>query len=101
MQDHRKLLLDSSAFVYFLGGVEPYFSALQPVFQRVMDGRLSIVASVVTEAELLVQPERTGDRLAVERIGDLLSEDGIYEGPVDRRIARRAAVLRARTRPQA
>jgi predicted nucleic acid-binding protein len=50
--------------------------------------------SAVTEMELLVRPERDGDGEAKERIGDLLSESGIYVVGVDRRIARRAAALR-------
>lgn len=53
------------------------------------------MVSVATEAELLVRPERDGDQAAIERIGDLLSEDGIYIVSIDRRIARRTARLRA------
>ena len=49
---------------------------------------------MITESELLVRPERDGNREAIERIGDLLSEDGIFVVDVDHRIARRAAALR-------
>jgi predicted nucleic acid-binding protein len=51
----------------------------------------------VTESELLVHPERDEDHDAMERISDLLSEDGMFVVGVDRRIARRAAALRAAT----
>lgn len=51
--------------------------------------------SVVTESELLVRPYRDNDAEAIERIADLLSEDGIEVVEVDRAIARRAAMLRA------
>ena len=61
-------------------------------------GDLAVIVSVVTEAELLVRPERDGNEFAIERIGDLLSEEGIYVVGVDRKIARRAAQLRARVR---
>jgi predicted nucleic acid-binding protein len=64
----------------------------------VQAGELSVIVSVITEAELLVRPERDDNEAAKERIGDLLSEDGIYVIPVDRRIARRAAALRGRGR---
>jgi len=57
-------------------------------------GQASIVASVITESELLVAPERDGNRDAIERIGDLLSENGIFVVYVDQRIARRAAAVR-------
>jgi predicted nucleic acid-binding protein len=62
----------------------------------VQQGQASLIVSVVTEAELLVRPEREDDAEAKQRIADLLSEDGIYVAGVDRRIARRAAALRAR-----
>ena len=66
-----------------------------PLFRRVQAGQLQLIVSVVTEAELLVRPQRDRDTDAVERIGDLLSEDGIDVVGVDRRIGRRAARLRA------
>jgi predicted nucleic acid-binding protein len=65
------------------------------VLRRVQAGEVELVVSVVNEIELLILPERNGDDAAVERIGDLLSEDGIYVVGVDRRIGRRAATLRA------
>ena len=51
--------------------------------------------SVISEGELLVRPEMHKDAGAIERIGDLLSEDGFYVIHADRRIARRAAKIRA------
>jgi predicted nucleic acid-binding protein len=66
-----------------------------PIFRRVQQGDLTLIVSVITEAELLVRPERDADQEAIERVGDLLSEDGIYVAAMDRRIARRAASLRA------
>jgi predicted nucleic acid-binding protein len=67
-----------------------------PLLRRVQRRELSIVASVVTEAELLIRPLRDADDDAVERVQDLLSEEGISVAPVDRRTARLAAELRAR-----
>jgi predicted nucleic acid-binding protein len=92
------LLLDTNAFIYFLDGEQPYYDVLLPVFRRIQAGNLSVIVSVITEAELLIRPERDDNQAARERIGDLLSEDGIYVVSVDRRIARRAAALRGRTR---
>ncbi len=67
---------------------------LVPLFERVRAGEAVIVVSVITEAELLVRPLRSGDMRAVERIRDLLSEDEIEVLDVDRVIARKAAELR-------
>jgi predicted nucleic acid-binding protein len=93
-----QLLLDTNVFIYFLDGQQPYYNVLVPLFRRVQSGSLSVMVSAVTEAELLVRPEREKDEGARERIGDLLSENGIYVIGMDRRIARRAAAIRASTR---
>jgi predicted nucleic acid-binding protein len=83
--------------MYFLNGEEPYLSrVLVPLFARVQAGEASVIASAITEAELLVRPERAGDQGAIQRIGDLLSEPGIEVVDVTRRMARLAARLRAR-----
>ena len=81
--------------IYFLTGLQPYFDLLVPLFQRVQNRQATMILSVVTESELLVRPFRDRDAEAVERIGDLLSEDGIDVVEVSRGIARRAALLRA------
>lgn len=91
----RRLLLDTNVFIYFLTGLEPYFALLLPVFRRIQRGELRVVVSALTEAELLVRPQREQDEEAIERIEDLLSEDGFQVTPVDRPTARLAARLRA------
>jgi predicted nucleic acid-binding protein len=63
----------------------------------VQRGEASVVVSTVTEAELRVLPEKQRDSAALERIDDFLSEDGMVVIGVDRRIARRAAAVRATT----
>ncbi len=98
MSKGEQLLLDTNAFIYFLDGEELYYDVLLSVFRRVAAGDLTVIVSAITEAELLVKPERDGNEAARERIEDLLSESGIYVVGVDRKIARRAAALRARAR---
>jgi predicted nucleic acid-binding protein len=80
--------------IFFLAGVEPYFPLLLPLFQRARDGEAELFLSVITEAELLVRPNRLGDREAIEKIADFLSEDGIHVVEVTRRIGRSAAAIR-------
>ena len=91
----RRLLLDTNAIIYFLSGLEPYLSFLTPLFRRVLRAEAIMIISVVTESELLVRPEREGNEQAIERIEDLLSEEGFTVVDVDRRIGRQAAKLRA------
>jgi predicted nucleic acid-binding protein len=64
----------------------------------VQQGQARINVSVVTESELLIRPIRDNEPEAVERIEDLLSEEGMRVIPVDRRTARVAAEVRARHR---
>jgi predicted nucleic acid-binding protein len=91
-------LLDTNAFIYFLTGREPYLTLLLPLFRRVQQGQARFIVSAITEAELLVRPQRDEDAGAIERIADLLSEDGILVVPISRTIARHAAELRGRHR---
>jgi len=60
----------------------------------VQGGQLNVVVSVMTEAELLVRPNRKKDEDAIQRIADLLSEPGITVVEVTRSIAKTAARLR-------
>jgi predicted nucleic acid-binding protein len=94
LKNSRRFCLDTSALIYYLQGMQPYLRALLPLFDRVHDGEAVMVLSAITEAELLVRPERDGNRDAIEKIEDFLSEDGIYVVEVSRSIARRAARLR-------
>jgi predicted nucleic acid-binding protein len=66
------------------------------MFMRVQQGSLLVVASSVTEAEMLVRAERNQDQVGRELVADLLSEQGIEVVPVTRRIARQAAAIRGR-----
>jgi predicted nucleic acid-binding protein len=96
LRSSRSLLLDTNILIYFLSGEQPYHDALVPVFRRVQAGSLTVVVSVITEAELLVRPEKEDNEAARERIADLLSEEGFWVVATDRRIARKAAALRGR-----
>jgi predicted nucleic acid-binding protein len=80
-------------------GAQPYLEVIAPLLQRVQAGQAELLLSAVTESELLVRPMREKNAEAVERIADLLSEDGIEVVPVDRMIGRRAARLRAEHKP--
>lgn len=74
--------------------MQPYLGVLIPLFDRVRTGQAVMIISAITEAELLVRPQREANREAIEKIEDFLSEDGIFVVDVTRQIARRAAALR-------
>jgi predicted nucleic acid-binding protein len=94
LKSSRRFILDTSAIIYFLQGLQPYLRVLIPLLDRVRSEEAVMVVSAITEAELLVRPNRDGNREAIEKIEDFLSEDGIYVVDVNRGIARRAATLR-------
>ena len=82
--------------IYFLTGRDPYMAHLVPIFRQVQSRQIQMIVSAVTEAELMVRPYREDDLEALERISGLLETEGIVVVDVDRRIARRSAVIRAR-----
>jgi predicted nucleic acid-binding protein len=55
---------------------------------------MAMFISTISEAELLVRPQRDGNRAAIEKIEDFMSEEGIFMIDVTRSIARQASRLR-------
>lgn len=85
--------MDTAPLVYFLGGYAPRDAVAEELLTRAATGAVHVVASVITEAELLVGALRTGAEEAA-LVGQLF--DGpIRPVPVARETARRAAQLRA------
>jgi predicted nucleic acid-binding protein len=95
----RSVLLDTNAIIYFLAKFDRYAAVLQPLFQGAASGQFALVASVVTEAEVRVRPEATGDQAALAAIDEFFQRfPGLTVMPVDRAVARRAAQIRAEQR---
>ena len=68
-----RLCLDTAPIIYFVE-VHPHYDALvTEVFQRIADGRLVGVTSVITLTEVLVQPVQRGERNLQRQYRDLLS----------------------------
>ncbi len=95
----RSVLLDTNAIIYFLAKFDRYAAVLQPLFQGAASGQFALVASVVTEAEVRVRPEATGDQAALAAIDEFFQRfPGLTVMPVDRAVARRAVQIRAEPR---
>jgi predicted nucleic acid-binding protein len=86
--------VDTAPFVYFLGGHGPRDSVVEELLARAAAADLEAVASVVTEAELLVGALRAGPREAA-LVGQLFDGPAVRVVPVSRQVARRAAEIRA------
>ncbi len=91
---HSRIALDTAPLIYFLGGYGPRDAVVEEILVWASEGRIEIVVSVVTEAELLVGAlgPSGGDAAAIDR---LLGGPGIEVVPVTRSTARVAASLRA------
>ncbi len=95
---NKRLLLDTSIIIYFLQGISPYNTVLNPLFRLFEERRLQAVISVITEAELLVGPLKKNDQEALAKVKLLLNEfPGLEVIPVSRQIGEMAASIRAET----
>ncbi len=91
-----RLAIDTGPVIYLIE-VNPRYDALvTEVFKRIASGQLSAVTSVITLAEVLVQPLLRGDLALQKRYRDLLTTSaGFRTLPIDAVTAERAAGLRA------
>ena len=95
----RRVALDTNSIIYTLDGTEPHASLVRSLLARAVRGELSITLSVIVEAELLVRPLRTHNARMLDGVEIFLRETpGLSVYPAERRVARRAAEIRARTR---
>ena len=91
--------LDTSIFIYWVEEHPRFASLLEPVFEAVGRGELSVVTSAITMLEVLVQPYRRGDAGLARRFETLLTATrGVELVPVDLPLLRAAAYLRAAVR---
>jgi len=96
LAEHTQLAIDTAPLIYFLADDAKRASLVQEVLNGAAAGRVHLVVSVVTEAELLVGPLQKNERDAVSVIARLLDgASGIEVAPVSRGIAQEAARLRA------
>jgi predicted nucleic acid-binding protein len=95
LRGHARVAVDTAPLIYFLGGHAPRDAVAEELLSRAASGRLELVASVVTEAELLVGALRSGHAPVV---GQLFDGPALAAVPVSRPVARRAAELRVEHR---
>lgn len=95
--EHRRVLLDTSAVIYFLNRTPGYEALLKPLFSRVEEGAVEAIFSMITEVELLVGPMRSNDDESVGLIRLFLDQfPNVEVAPITREVGYRGAQLRAR-----
>jgi predicted nucleic acid-binding protein len=92
-----RLGFDTAPLIYLVEAHPHYRPLVRAVLQRIAEGHIVGITSVVTLGEVLVQPLRQGDRLLRERYrAVLLRSAGFQTRPIDAPAAEVAAELRAR-----
>jgi len=65
---YQNIMLDTNAVIYFLDGTPNLVDLMLPFFERVEQGHAKATLSVISEAELLVQPYRDKNSAAIEAV---------------------------------
>jgi predicted nucleic acid-binding protein len=88
--------LDTGPLIYYIERTPGYVEILRPFFQSVDRGEISVVTSIITLLEVLVQPIRRGDQYLVRRYRKMLFHtSGLTTILLSSAIAEEAAKLRA------
>ena len=88
--------LDTAPLIYFVERKQPYVDTVRPFFAALTAGEFRGVTSILTLSEVLVQPMNHNDTPLVARYRDIiLHTPGLVTMRVSRRIAERAAAIRA------
>lgn len=92
-----RLGFDTSPIIYFIEAHPQYDGLVTEIFQRVSNGILEGVTSVITLTEVLIHPFRRGDAALQQQYSDLLINAAHFQTlPIDLATATSAADLRAR-----
>ena len=92
----RVVGLDTAPLIYYVEERAPYLETVEPFFDALTAGEFRAVTSILTLSEVLVQPMNHNDTPLVDRYRDIiLHTPGLVTMRVSRRIAERAAAIRA------
>lgn len=90
--------VDANIIIYSIEKVQPYRTILQPLWQAVQDGVLTVLTSELTLMEVLIKPFQTNDTTMEKLFRSFLSSPGMQLEPINQQILDDAAKLRANTR---
>ena len=86
---------DASVVIYGVERVKPYAQLLEPLWEAVRTGALTLVTSELTWLETLVKPLREGNTALEQRFRDFLTAREVRLVPADLKLWERAARLRS------
>jgi predicted nucleic acid-binding protein len=92
----KKIMIDTSVIIYFMESNPLYDNLVSNVFQRISNGSLIGITSIITLIEVLIHPIRQGNTELQKQYNNLLLGSGnFYTVAVDFNIAELAANIRA------
>ena len=93
----KLVFVDTMPFIYLIEEHPAYVETVEAFFIGALrDKNYRLMTSIITLAEVLVQPHRTGnDALVAEYEGIICDSDELHVVPIDRITAQKAARLRA------
>jgi len=94
-----RIYVDTNIWIYALEGFSDYKNSLIALSEAVAAGKLALVTSELSLAEVLVKPIKKGDTLGQEVYKKAIeTTDVLTVVPVDRSILIRAAEIRSKTK---
>src|SRR6266516_1309501 len=91
-----KVALDTSLFIYYTEEHPVYLNVIDPFFEAIKHGEITVVTSIVALLEVLVHPIRNGNEKLAQKYRDLLFKTRSLETLIFHQdIAEEAARLRA------
>jgi predicted nucleic acid-binding protein len=88
--------LDTTPLIYFIEENPAYLKVVDPFFEAVALGEITVITSVIALLEVLVHPIRNADTKLAQKYRDiLLDSEGLTTILLDQDIAEEAARLRA------
>jgi predicted nucleic acid-binding protein len=93
----RRIAVDTVVWIYFIEDHRTWAPLLEPLFERVDSGDITLITSALTLLEVLVVPFRAGNLdLAARYEALLMRSRGVDLAPIGHDVLRSAAQLRAR-----
>jgi len=97
LKDVGRLYIETAPLIYYVETKPTYIARMDAIIDTVENQTIRAYSSVITLAEVLIQPLRTGDETLEQEYRDILVNSGGYQlVPTTIPVAESAADLRAR-----
>jgi predicted nucleic acid-binding protein len=93
----NRVYLDTSSFIFYVEGIDPYATELDPLFAAIDQGTIEAVTGEITVAECLVKPMRDRNSVLIRAFHQTLQNKTYFQlAPITRVLWESAADIRSR-----